>query len=92
MIQKEIQVKNKSGLHARPASALVDVAKRFVSSITLSIHGKTKNAKSIIGVLSLGVKQNCVVTLTLDGPDEQEAFSALQELIGSNFYEENEDD
>lgn len=80
-------IKNKVGLHARPASLFVREAAKFQSTITV-LHGeKQSNAKSILGVLALGVNQGAQVTLRAEGPDAEAALQALQALIESNFGE-----
>ena len=88
MICKEYVVSNPSGLHARPASHLVQTAKKFKSSITLESNGKTINAKSMVKLLSGGITRGHTVKITYEGEDEEEMMAAVAELFDNNFYEE----
>lgn len=88
MKEVEITVTNPSGLHARPATELVKLANRFHSDINIVKENKTINAKSIVGVLSLGINRGATITLTADGADEDKALQALKELFDNNFGEE----
>ncbi|MDI3546814.1 MAG: phosphocarrier protein HPr [Halanaerobiales bacterium] len=87
MIKKQMIIKNKTGLHARPAAVFVEIADRFESEIDLTFEGVTVNAKSIIGVLSLGIGRGDMITLTIDGPDEKEAMAAMEEIVENKFGE-----
>jgi phosphoenolpyruvate-protein phosphotransferase/dihydroxyacetone kinase phosphotransfer subunit len=78
---------NPTGLHARPASLLVQTAARFKAKIQLSAHGKQADAASIMGVLSLAARQGDTVIARASGIDAQEALNALTELAQANFYE-----
>jgi len=80
-------VKHQVGLHARPAALFVQTASKYTSDVTLSYNGKTKNAKSILGVLSMGIGANAEITIQADGEDEEEVVQALVELIENNFGE-----
>jgi phosphotransferase system HPr (HPr) family protein len=82
-----IVVHNKVGLHARPAALFVQAAMAYQSKITVANGEKSGNAKSILGILALGVQQNDKITITADGPDELEALTALTKLIEDNFGE-----
>ena len=73
-----LTVTNKLGLHARPAAAFVQTAAAFQSQISISTGTKEADAKSILGVLGLGVRQGTVITIRVQGSDENEAVSALQ--------------
>lgn len=73
------------GLHARPATLFVKAASKYSSEINLVCNGRQANAKSILGVLSLGANQGCEITIQADGADAKEALLELQELIASNF-------
>jgi phosphotransferase system HPr (HPr) family protein len=88
MLRKEFEVKNKVGLHARPAAVFVQTATKFKSNITVEKDGKIVNAKSILGVLSLGAEQGAVITITAEGEDEQEVLKTFEELIENKFGEE----
>ena len=88
MICREYVVANPSGLHARPASRLVQTAQKFKSSITLESNGKTINAKSMIKLMSGGITRGSTVKVTCDGEDEEESMAAVAGLFDSNFEEE----
>ena len=81
-------IQNKTGLHARPASVFVQMVSSFKSDIHLTSKGKTVDAKSILGIMSLGLVKGTEVTIRAEGEDEQEAIAKLQELIQNNFNEE----
>ena len=87
MKELKITVQHEVGLHARPAALFVQTASKYSSDVTLSYDGKTKNAKSILGVLSMGVGANAEITIQADGEDEAEVLQALSELIENNFGE-----
>ncbi len=88
MVSKDIVIMNKSGLHARPASKFVQMANEFKCSIFIQKDGTKVNAKSIMGVMTLGAGKGSQITLIAEGEDEQKAMNALVELIENNFYEE----
>ena len=88
MTSQTVQILNKIGLHARPASMLVTAAGRYKSDITIINRDRSATAKSIINLLALRVKMNDIVTIHADGEDEKEAVTALVELINSKFGEE----
>ena len=87
MYMKEAVVNNQVGLHARPAMFSFQNANAFKSSIGGEKDERTVNAKSLLGVLSLGIVKGTSINLIADGPDEKEAVEALIELISSNFSE-----
>jgi len=76
---------HEAGLHARPAALFVQVASKFTSRIWVQTDSKKVNAKSIMGVMSLGVYLGEEITLIVEGKDEKEAIAALGRLIKSNF-------
>ena len=78
MEKKEFHVIAETGIHARPATLLVQAASKFNSDITLEYQGKSVNLKSIMGVMSLGVGQNADVVISADGADEAEAIAAIE--------------
>lgn len=80
-------INNPIGLHARPAAQFTQIAAKYQSKITLQKEAKVIDAKSIIKVLSLGIKQGTVIKINAEGPDEKEAIDALVKLIESNFGE-----
>ena len=88
MKRKEVEIRNKLGLHARPASLVVKLAGKFESEIQLIKEDTEINAKSILGVLMLAAGPGQRVTITADGSDELEAVDALASLIESGFGEE----
>ncbi|MDD5938530.1 MAG: HPr family phosphocarrier protein [Clostridiales bacterium] len=87
MYMKEATVNNQVGLHARPATFFIQKANEFKSSIWVEKDERRVNAKSLLGVLSLGIVKGTVINLIADGTDEKEAVEALIELISGNFGE-----
>lgn len=88
MIESTVIVRNRAGLHTRPAAMVVKVASQFVSDIYLVRDGFNINAKSIIGVMTLAAEQGCVLGLSVEGADEQAAHAAVTELFESGFGEQ----
>ena len=87
MVAKEITVKNEVGLHARPATYFIQKANEFKSGIWVEKEERRVNAKSLLGVLSLGIVKGTTITIIADGADETEAVEALATLIDNNFGE-----
>ena len=87
MISHNITVNNSVGLHARPATFFVQKANSFKSSIWVEKEDCRVNAKSLLGVLSLGISKGTAITLIADGADEGEAVAALVALIDGEFGE-----
>ncbi len=87
MVSKEIVVQNQVGLHARPATFFIQKANEFTSSIWISKDERKVNAKSLLGVLSLGITRGTSICVTADGADEEAAVEALTSLVASNFAE-----
>lgn len=85
MYSKEVQVTNQVGLYARPATFFIQKANEFKSTILVEKEERRVNAKSLLGILSLGITKGTTINLIADGPDEEEAVNALVELITSNF-------
>jgi len=85
MYMKEATVNNQVGLHARPATFFIQKANEFKSSIWVEKDERRVNAKSLLGVLSLGIVKGTTINLIADGSDEKEAVEALVELISGNF-------
>ena len=85
MYTQEITVNNEVGLHARPATFFIQKANEFKSTILVEKEERRVNAKSLLGILSLGITKGTTINLIADGPDEEEAVAALVELITSNF-------
>ena len=88
MYTQEITVKNEVGLHARPATYFIQKANEFKCGIWVEKDERRVNAKSLLGVLSLGIVGGTTITLIADGSDEKEAVAALAELINSTFGED----
>ena len=87
MYTREITVKNEVGLHARPATYFIQKANEFKSGIWVEKEERRVNAKSLLGVLSLGIVQGTTITLIADGTDEKEAVDALADLIENQIGE-----
>lgn len=87
MVTKEVVINNQVGLHARPATFFIQKANEFKSSIWVEKDERRVNAKSLLGVLSLGIIKGTAVTIIADGVDEEAAISTLAELIDSDFSE-----
>lgn len=87
MYIKKVTIENEVGLHARPATFFIQKANEFKSSIWVEKEERRVNAKSLLGLLSLGIAQGEEITLIGDGPDEAQAIDMLVDLIGSKFPE-----
>ena len=81
MEKREFHIIAETGIHARPATLLVQAASKFNSDINLEYNGKSVNLKSIMGVMSLGVGQGADVTITADGDDAKEAIEAIADTM-----------
>ncbi|MBM7544944.1 phosphocarrier protein HPr [Periweissella beninensis] len=81
MESRNFHVVAETGIHARPATLLVQAASKFSSDITLSYEGKDVNLKSIMGVMSLGVGQGADVTISASGEDEADAITAIEDTM-----------
>ncbi|MDR0937367.1 MAG: HPr family phosphocarrier protein [Oscillospiraceae bacterium] len=84
----EATVRNEVGLHARPATVLIQKANEFKSSISLEVGVHSINAKSLLGVLSLGVAKDQIVKIIANGSDEDLAAETLQKVIDNSFSDE----
>ena len=89
MIQREAEIINKLGLHARASARLTQLAGQFKSSVWLTRSGKRVNAKSIMGVMMLAAAKGTTIVIETDGHDEEAAMQALTGLI-ANYFEEGE--
>lgn len=87
MFSKEVLVCNQVGLHARPATFFIQKANEFKSAVWVEKDERRVNAKSLLGVLSLGITRGVNITILAEGPDEEQAVNALVDLISSNFAE-----
>ncbi len=87
MEEKKVKIKNQTGIHARPASMIVQKANNFSSDIFISKDNREANAKSIMGIMSLGISQSTKVTIKAKGEDEKKAVEEIVALIESGFGE-----
>lgn len=87
MYSKEVVLQNQVGLHARPATFFIQKANEFKSSIWVEKEERRVNAKSLLGVLSLGIARGTSINVIADGIDEKEAVDALAMLVENNFAE-----
>lgn len=81
MVEKQFKIIAETGIHARPATLLVQTASKFESDVQLEYKGKKVNLKSIMGVMSLGVGQGAEIIIMAEGSDENNALSGLEELM-----------
>lgn len=82
-MEKKFTIIDEMGLHARPATVLVNTAGKFAAEITLDYNGKSVNLKSIMGVMSLGVPNGAEITVAAEGDDAEEALAAIAETFVS---------
>ena len=87
MFVKDVQVQNQVGLHARPATFFIQKANEFKSSIWVEKDERRVNAKSLLGVLSLGIVGGTTIRIIADGADEEQTVSGLVKLVESGFAE-----
>ena len=87
MYKEKVTLKNETGLHARPANLFVQEAARFTSGITVIKDDKEYNAKSIMGILSMGAGKGDTILIQAEGSDAEEAVKALVKLVDDNFNE-----
>jgi phosphotransferase system HPr (HPr) family protein len=87
MPEKNLIIHHEVGLHARPASIFVKTAAKFKSEITVSHGDRTSNAKSILGILSLGAQKDAKISIKAEGDDAADALKALETLVNDNFGE-----
>lgn len=88
MIEREVTIRNRAGLHTRPASRLVKTASQFDSEVYLRRDNYEINGKSVIGVMTLAAEQGATLTLVVDGEDENQAADAIEALFEDGFGEE----
>jgi len=88
MPETTITIHHKVGLHARPATLFVQIAKQFESDVIVTHGEREANGKSILKVLTLGVNQGAVITIRAEGEDAEAVLAALERLIESDFGEE----
>ena len=87
MVKQDVTITNNIGLHARPATFFIQKANTFKSSIWIEKDDRRVNAKSLLGVLSLGIAKGMTVTLIADGQDDAEAIAVLVALVQTGFAE-----
>ena len=87
MAERNVQIVNKHGLHARPAAEMVKAASRFKSDVTISRDDLEVNGKSIMGVMMLAAECGATITLRATGPDADDALDSLATLVASRFGE-----
>ncbi len=87
MYEKEVMIQNQVGLHARPATFFIQKANEFRSNIWVEKEERKVSAKSLLGVLSLGITKGTSIKIVAEGSDETDAVNALAQLIGSDFAE-----
>ena len=85
MFVKEVVVQNQVGIHARPATFFIQKANEYKSSIWVEKDERKVNAKSLLGVLSLGITKGLTITIIAEGSDEEEAVNELVALVSSDF-------
>ena len=88
MIERELAIRNRLGLHARAAAKFVQTASRFRSAVKIRKNGEEVDGKSILGILLLAASQGTRITRAVAGEDEEEAFAAVEALLARSFDEE----
>lgn len=88
MTEREITVRNRAGIHARPAALIVQTASKFESTVMLRKDDEEINAKSIMGIITLGAGYNTTLMVTADGDDEAEAVEEISRLFENRFEED----
>lgn len=88
MVEKTVEIRNRAGLHARPAAEFVKLAGRFDAEVRVSKAGLEVNGKSIMGVLMLAAEKGSNITIQADGSDAGDAVSALADLVDRGFEED----
>ena len=88
MTERTLTIRNRAGMHARPAALLVKTASAFTAQIYIEKDGERINGKSIMGVITLGATYNSQLLLIADGPDELAALDAIERLFENRFEEE----
>jgi len=87
MLQREVEIINRLGLHARASAKLTQVAGRFTANVWVGRNGRRVNAKSIMGVMMLAAAMGSKIVVETEGPDEEQAMEAVTRLIASRFEE-----
>ena len=84
MVSRTITIKNAEGLHARPASEIVKSATQYTSSIQIDVNGNKYNAKSVLNIMSAGIKNSTEITVICDGVDEEKALEGVVQTLKEN--------
>lgn len=84
MVSKKITIKNAEGLHARPATEIAKNATQYTSSIQIDVNGNKYNAKSVLNIMSAGIKNSTEITVICDGVDEKKALEGLLKTLKEN--------
>ncbi|MBU3693608.1 MAG: HPr family phosphocarrier protein [Rhodocyclaceae bacterium] len=87
MVKRDIEIVNRLGLHARASAKVTQTAARFSSDVFMTRNGRRINAKSIMGVMMLAAPKGSLVTLEINGADEEDAMATLSKLIADRFGE-----
>lgn len=87
MREAEVRIPNRAGLHARPATKIVQITNKYSCETEIIYKGEHANAKSIMGIIALGIIYNEKVTLTTHGPDEDKAMDELLDLFNNGFHD-----
>ena len=85
MLEKKMVILNEEGMHARPAGAFVKTANEFKSAVEIRSNGMSKNGKSLMGLMSLGLAKDSEITLVVNGEDESQALDKLSALVLNKF-------
>ncbi|MGI5173719.1 HPr family phosphocarrier protein [Treponema sp. OMZ 840] len=88
MAEKLLTVRNRAGIHARPAALIAQTANKFASEVLMEKDGTVVNAKSIMGVITMAAGYNTTITVKANGTDEEQAVAALESLFENKFEEE----
>jgi phosphocarrier protein len=88
MTSRQVTVVNQLGMHARAAAKFVHVASTFEARVRVARHGREMDGKSIMGLLLLAASHGSTITISAEGPDEQDAVDALADLVGTGFGED----
>jgi phosphocarrier protein HPr len=88
VIERELAIRNRLGLHARAAAKFVQTASRFRSAVKIRKNGEVVDGKSILGILLLAASEGTKIIVAVEGDDEKEAFAAVEDLIARRFDEE----
>lgn len=84
MVSQQIIIKNAEGLHARPATEIAKTATKYTSTVELDVMGNKYNAKSVLNIMSAGIKNGTQITIICDGVDEKEALARVMQTFQEN--------